>query len=148
MSLAEEASLAASPPAALAAALLALPVAGCVSLPESGPVVETDESRGTPVTSGVKYDPLPLLPDASRSEIVKGFLDAMTAVPIQTTSAAEFLTQEARASWRPERETLTYGDRAPALDTGSVVRVRMSTAATGSTRAGPGGGRSPGKPST
>jgi hypothetical protein len=108
----------------LAAALLA-PVAGCVSLPESGPVVETDESRGTPVTSGVKYDPLPPLPDASRSEIVKGFLDAMTAVPIQTTSAAEFLTQEARASWRPERETITYGDRAPALDTGSVVRVRM-----------------------
>ncbi|WP_244929519.1 LpqB family beta-propeller domain-containing protein [Nocardioides sp. W7] len=111
--------------AAVLTAVLLVLAAGCVGLPESGPVVETDNSRGTPETTGVKYDPLPPLPDASRSEIVKGFLDAMTAVPIQTTSAAEFLTQEARASWRPERETITYGDRSPALDISSVVRVRM-----------------------
>lgn len=111
--------------ALLATALLLVLPAGCVSLPESGPVVETDGSGSTPETTGVRYDPLPPLPDASRAEIVRGFLDAMTAVPIQTTSAAEFLTQEARASWRPERETVTYGDRSPALDTGTEVSVRM-----------------------
>lgn len=111
--------------ALLLAAVLALAATGCVSLPETGPVVETDGSRTTPESTGVKYDPLPPLPDASRSEIVKGFLDAMTAVPIQTTSAAEFLTPEARASWRPERETITYGDRSPAIDGSEVVSVRM-----------------------
>lgn len=105
--------------------LLVATATGCVSMPESGPVVETDVSSGTVGTTGVKYDPLPPLPDASRSEIVKGFLDAMTAVPIQTTSAAEFLTQEARAAWRPEQETITYGDRSAAIDDGSQVTVRM-----------------------
>ena len=110
--------------ALLGAALLAL-AAGCVSLPESGPVVEADGGRGASEATGVTYDPLPPLPEASRSEIVKGFLDAMTAVPIQTNSAKEFLTEEARSSWRPEQETITYGDRSPAVDTGSAVTVRM-----------------------
>lgn len=111
--------------AALLSAALLTTAAGCVGLPESGPVIETDGSTGTPVTSGVRYDPLPPLPDASRAEIVRGFLDAMTAVPIQTTSAAEFLTQEARSSWRPEQETITYGERSSAIDTGIEVSVRM-----------------------
>jgi hypothetical protein len=111
---------------AVAAGLLLLgPATGCVNMPESGPVVEAEASSGAPDTSGVKYDPLPPLPDASRSEIVKGFLDAMTAVPIQTTSAAEFLTEEARLGWRPETETVTYGDRSAAIDDGSSVTVRM-----------------------
>lgn len=105
--------------------LLVVAPAGCVSMPESGPVVETDGSGGAAGSTTVKYDPLPPLPKASRTEIVKGFLDAMTAVPIQTTSAAEFLTQEAAQSWRPERQTITYGDRSAALDDGTRVSVRM-----------------------
>lgn len=106
------------------AVLLTLP-AGCVTLPDDGPIVEVDGTSGADEVTGVKYDPLPPLPDASRSEIVKGFLDAMTAVPIQTTSAAEFLTAAARTSWQPEQETITYGDRSPAVDSSTAVTVRM-----------------------
>ena len=36
-------------------------------------------------------------------DIVKGFLDAMTATPIQTNVAKQFLTSDAQASWNPER---------------------------------------------
>lgn len=110
--------------AAVAAALL-LPLAGCVSVPESGPVVETDGTRDESEPVGVAYDPLPPLPDASQTDIVRGFLDAMTAVPIQTTTATQFLTAEARQSWTPDAETITYGDRSAVSVSQSRVVVRL-----------------------
>jgi hypothetical protein len=106
-------------------AALLLPLAGCVSVPESGPVVETDGTRDASEPAGVAYDPLPPLPDASQTDIVRGFLDAMTAVPIQTTTATQFLTAEARQSWTPDAETITYGDRSAVSASQSRVVVRL-----------------------
>ncbi|WP_193604545.1 LpqB family beta-propeller domain-containing protein [Nocardioides dongkuii] len=111
--------------AAVLTALLLLLPAACVSLPESGPVVQTDASRDTGQGTGFTFDPLPPQPDASPAEVVKGFLDAMTAVPIQTSSAAQFLTQEARTTWRPQQRTITYGATTAPVGT-SRVTVQVS----------------------
>lgn len=107
------------------AVLVALLLAGCVSVPESGPVVETDGFQDVTETAGVAYDPLPPLPDASQTEIVRGFLDAMTAIPIQTTTATQFLTPEAREAWTPDAQTITYGDREAVGASASQVVLRL-----------------------
>ena len=39
------------------------------------------------------------------------FLDAMTASPISTSVASEYLTREAAETWRPEQQIITYADK-------------------------------------
>ena len=52
--------------------------------------------------------PQPPQPGESASDVVKHFLEAMRASPIDTTVARQFLTKDAAASWSPEQETITY----------------------------------------
>ncbi len=87
--------------------------AGCVRLPESGPVVETRSDGNLDDEPGIYIDPKPPQPGDSAPDIVKGFLDAMTATPIQTNAAKQFLTKDAQASWNPELSTVTYADASP-----------------------------------
>jgi hypothetical protein len=96
---------------ATVAALLA--AAGCVRVPESGPVVGTGSQGTADDPPGVFIDPNPPEPGASPPEIVTGFLDAMTATPIQTNAAKQFLTSDAQAAWKPEAETITYSEASP-----------------------------------
>lgn len=96
--------------AALVAGLALLLPAGCVSLPESGPVVETRSVGNSDDVPGIFIDPLPPQAGDSAADVVKGFLDAMTATPIQANTARQFLAKDAQASWNPELETVTYAD--------------------------------------
>lgn len=101
-------------PARLAAAVvvsmaLLLPVA-CIRLPESGPVVETRSTGDVNDDPGIYIDPRPPQDGDSAPEVVKGFLDAMTAWPVQTNIARQFLAKDIQASWNPELETITYAD--------------------------------------
>ncbi len=98
---------------ALAVALGLLVPAGCVRMPESGPVVETRSEGNLNSDPGIYIDPKPPQSGESAPDIVKGFLDAMTATPVQTNVAKQFLTQDGAASWNPELETITYGDASP-----------------------------------
>ena len=112
--------------AALVTALLVVvPVAACVQMPDDGPVVQTEPVGSASEGEGYTYDPLPPQPDATPSEIVRGFLDAMMAAPIQANSARQFLTQEARASWTPERATITYAERGAPVGRGSRIEVAL-----------------------
>ena len=80
---------------------------GCSSLPESGPVTP-GSADGTPAANrGVYFDPPPPRPGDEPEQIVQNFLVAMTASPLQTTVAREYLTAEAGESWNPA-ETLVY----------------------------------------
>ncbi|MFC4784129.1 LpqB family beta-propeller domain-containing protein [Nocardioides sp. MAHUQ-72] len=119
-------------PAALLLALvvtLAPAVSGCVRMPESGPVVETRSGGALNDEPGIYIDPRPPEKGASAADIVKGFLDAMTATPIQTNVAKQFLAKGAQASWNPERSTITYADAAPPrLTRGSRVSVQLTGA--------------------
>jgi hypothetical protein len=67
--------------------------------------------------------PPPPRHDAQPAEIVSGFLEAMTATPLQTRTAREFLSNRAQARWRPER-VVTFSDHTPAHGTRHVV-VRL-----------------------
>ena len=97
---------------ALAALLitLALPLSACISMPESGPVVET-RSEGSPEDqAGIFIDARPPQPGDSATDVVAGFLEAMTATPIDLNVAREFLTRDAEASWDPDARTITYAE--------------------------------------
>jgi hypothetical protein len=91
------------------ASMLVLAASGCVSVPDSGPVVQTRSQGDVSSGAGVNIDPKPPQEGDSRSDIVKGFINAMTATPIQTKRARQFLTEDADASWDPQNETITYG---------------------------------------
>ena len=107
------------------AALLA--VTGCVRMPDSGPVVETSSDSGDRVDSPIFINPRPPQSGDSPAAIVKGFLDAMTATPIETTVARKFLTPDAASSWNPELSTIAYGDTSTPQG-GPVVSVTLSNA--------------------
>ena len=101
--------------------------AGCVQLPERGPVVETRSGGNLNDDVGIYIDPKPPRSGDSAPDIVKGFLDAMTATPIQTNVAKQFLTNDAAASWDPELQTITYADASPPRG-GSRVSVTLTGA--------------------
>ncbi|MBB3040874.1 LpqB family beta-propeller domain-containing protein [Nocardioides soli] len=109
----------------VAAVAAALVLSGCVGMPESGPVVETQSGGGVAGQPGVYIDPRPPQEGATRAEIVQGFLAAMTATPIQTNTAREFLTQDAAASWTPEDETITYAGNPRIAESGVGVSVTL-----------------------
>ena len=105
---------------------LALAVSGCVRMPQSGPVVETQSGGALDDEPGIFIDPRPPQQGASAPEIVKGFLDAMTATPVQTNVAKQFLTKDAQASWNPESRTITYADASPPRPRGGASRVSVT----------------------
>lgn len=87
----------------------ALVLAGCVSVPTSGPVVE-GRAAGDPVpppnvavlATGPREGDSPVA-------IVDGFLAAMSSYEPGYATARQFLTPEAAAQWRPESGIAVYG---------------------------------------
>jgi lipoprotein LpqB-like beta-propeller protein/sporulation and spore germination protein len=110
--------------------LAALLASGCgVSMPESGPVVGTavGGSRGDDGT--VNINPRRPSKDASPEDIVRGFIEAMTATPaIKTSVAREFLTQDAQSAWKPTG-TVIYSGALTTTRVGGSVVARLGDAA-------------------
>jgi hypothetical protein len=111
----------------LVAVLALLTATGCVRMPDAGPVVDTRSDSSDRVDSPIYIDPKPPQRGDSPTAVVKGFLDAMTATPIETTVARKFLTADAASSWSPELSTITYGD-ASTPQGGPVVSVTLTDA--------------------
>jgi len=113
---------------ALIAGLL-LGSTACSGLPESGPVVDADVDSVVDDERASDLNAVPPAVNASASEIVKGFLDAMTASPIRVDVARQFLSTAAAAEWDPEASTITYADKLPARAvSGTRVVVSLSDA--------------------
>jgi hypothetical protein len=112
--------------AAVLVLLVALAASGCVGVPDSGPVVQTRSQGEASSGSGVYIDPKPPQAGDSRSDIVKGFINAMTATPIQTTRAREFLTEDADAAWDPQKATITYVQASLPQDARDGVSVTLT----------------------
>lgn len=91
-------------------ACVSLAATGCVGIPDEGPIVETQSEADAGQQLGYYNDPRPPSPGESPTDIVQHFLDAQSALPIQTSTAEQFLTRDAAASWRPERRTIIYAD--------------------------------------
>lgn len=93
---------------ALLLGCLALAATGCVGIPDEAPIVEAEADVAPGEDLGYFNDPRPPVAGAAASDIVKGFLDAQAAIPVQTNTAKQFLTADEAATWSPERTTITY----------------------------------------
>lgn len=93
--------------ALLVAALLS--TAACVTLPDGGDV-RAQPGDALPTEEGIRYLPASPARGASPAEVVSGFLDAMLASPVQTSTAREFLTRAAAQRWQPQRRVIVYAD--------------------------------------
>jgi hypothetical protein len=109
----------------LAATLLGAAVlAACAQVPHDGPVVEASGGPPADQTQVQYFNPKGPQPGENPSDVVTGFLVAMTATPLQTQTARRFLSRQAQSQWRPERGVVTYNDRTPAGGIRQVV-VRL-----------------------
>lgn len=109
---------------------LLLLAGGCVSMPESGPVVGT--GTGDPVDADMggvpAIDARAPQEGQSATEVVRGFLDAMQAWPRELTTAKEYLASDAAAAWNPDG-LVTYVDAQPPQSTSSTrVSLRLNGA--------------------
>ena len=116
----------------VAASLVAVCLAaltGCVALPEAGPVVEVEESRGSATDTGgaAAIDARPPQEGMSAAEVVKGFLDAMQAWPTELSTAKQFLSSETRSTWSPSG-TIVYEDALPPAGVAARIEVRLGGA--------------------
>ena len=104
--------------------LALLPAAGCVALPQDGPVVVSEDPQSEVRGPGVAYVPKPPQPGESPRDVVRHFLDAMTAVPLQPSVARQFLAEDEQTDWDPDRGILTYEESGPPRGT-TVVTVGL-----------------------
>ncbi len=97
---------------------------GCLAVPDQGPVVEVGGSSDVRAGEAPDIVPAPPQPGESASDIVRHFLEAMRASPVETSVARKFLTKDAAASWRPEEQTITYVSTSGPIGS-SQLRVRL-----------------------
>jgi hypothetical protein len=83
-------------------------LSGCTTLPESGAVHRQATDQPDRPQDAPYFNPPGPAKDASPAAIVSGFLIAMQANPLSTSVAREFLTDRARAEWKPNRGTIVY----------------------------------------
>lgn len=113
---------------ALVTALVVVLAAGCVTMPRSGTVVETDASSGGEDGRATAIDPLPPQPGDSMIQVAQGFLEAMTATPIRTSVAQQFLAEDARTSWDPDQATIIYADALAPVSVPGGAEVALTAA--------------------
>lgn len=100
--------------------LLVLALAGCASVPTSGPV-QRHSPQPAAASTGVQVAPLPPAQDATQLLVVEGFLHAMSVYEEGYPIARQYLTDDAAKSWRPEAGVQVYADGYPPTDTGQTV---------------------------
>jgi Lipoprotein LpqB beta-propeller domain/Sporulation and spore germination len=111
--------------ALLLAAATDLTATSCVSLPRTGPVrARTVDGAGAGDTL-VDYTPAGPRAGSGPVPLVDNWLTSMTATPLNTYVAREFLTTASSTSWVPERGTLAYGSQQLVAGPGGVVLLRL-----------------------
>ena len=96
------------------AALGAVLLGGCASMPDSGDlrdVVSTPRQD-----TGVRVFAMPPADGAGPGEIMQGFLEALTSDDPQYDTARKYLTADAARTWRPERSTTVLAN-GPSIET-------------------------------
>ena len=123
------------------AVLVAIVVAGCATVPTSGPV-ERHTPQAVGVNSGVRVDPLPPADGASQLLVVEGFLHAMSVYQPDYAIARQYLTPSANRAWHPESGVQVYGDGVPptAYDQTVILQAPLTGTvdSTGAYKPGPG----------
>ncbi|MET9394721.1 LpqB family beta-propeller domain-containing protein [Streptomyces sp. NPDC006624] len=102
-----------------------LVLAGCASMPDSGDLRDVESTPRQ--ETQVRVFAVPPGEDAAPSEIVQGFLEALTSDDPHYKTARQYLTGEAAKTWRPELSTtvLTDGPGAKPESTGGGEDTRQ-----------------------
>ena len=84
-------------------AAAAVTVAGCVSMPDNGPMGAISASPQSTTAGGDFIEPVPSGPTPSEAPaaIVNGFLAASASFPVHDTIAREYLVSSASKTWSP-----------------------------------------------
>jgi lipoprotein LpqB-like beta-propeller protein/sporulation and spore germination protein len=107
--------------AAAWAALGAVLLAGCASMPDGG---DLRDVASTPrQDTQVRVFAMPPRDDAMPAEIVQGFLEALTSDDQHYDTARKYLTDDAAHKWRPERST-TVLENGPSIELAHVTTGR------------------------
>ena len=106
--------------------LLALVPAGCVDVPDSGPV--RDSASVLPDDAGFQAQYVPQGPteDAEPADIVRGYLAAMLAYPTNPGIVREFLTEEAAGEWQSDAEAVIFSGTADIEVSGQDVGISLT----------------------
>jgi hypothetical protein len=98
---------------------------GCVSLPDEGAVRSIEVTDIGDGDTLVDYTPPGPERGSGRVRLVDGFLTAMTATPLSTRVAREFLAAPDGRDWRPERGTVSYGSQQLVRGPGDQVTLQL-----------------------
>ncbi|MFE0727848.1 LpqB family beta-propeller domain-containing protein [Streptomyces antibioticus] len=90
-------------------------LAGCASMPDSGDLRGVESTPRQDIQ--VRVFAMPPRDDAPPSEIVQGFLEALTSDDSSYATARQYLTTRAAQKWEPERSTTVLAD-GPGTQTG------------------------------
>jgi hypothetical protein len=117
------------PRSLLLALLLALTVdlgaAACVRLPQDGPVRSVTAQDNAGDESLYDFTPPGPVRGLDRVPLVDNFLTSMTATPLSTYVAREYLTSATSRSWAPERGTVVYGTQQLVAGPRGTVVLRL-----------------------
>ncbi|WP_300682125.1 LpqB family beta-propeller domain-containing protein [Nocardioides sp.] len=111
--------------AALALAAVAVLTSACLGVPTGGQVVSVGSGTTSSGATGIAIDPRPPRKGMGPNEIVDGFLEALLATPLQTSTAGQFLTADAQKGWKPDDQVLVYSGKASAVASGDDVSVQL-----------------------
>ncbi|MEV0177304.1 LpqB family beta-propeller domain-containing protein [Streptomyces sp. NPDC050803] len=108
-------------------------LAGCASMPDSGDLrgVESTPRQDTQV----RVFAMPPSEDATPTQLVQGFLEALTSDDPNYKTASQYLTKDAARSWQPELGTTVLADGPSAVEV-ARPRGREDTGATTFTLSG------------
>lgn len=99
----------------------ALLLAGCASMPDSGDSLPVDQSSRTDADSQVRVYGVPPQDGAQPTDIVRGFLDALTSDEANLRTAKQYLAESTRKAWQPFETTKVLEERPKADPEGSPV---------------------------
>jgi hypothetical protein len=101
-------------------------LAGCVTLPEQGPVNSGPTEAGRPQPGTFDYNPEGPRPGDPPETIVAGFIDSLRETPLTFSVARSFLTDAGSKKWVPSRRTIVYDDGSlQATIVGDQARVSL-----------------------
>ncbi|MDT0301610.1 LpqB family beta-propeller domain-containing protein [Streptomonospora wellingtoniae] len=119
--------------AGAAAALLALGLSACATVPSGGPVVEGEGGAAGSLSGSGYVRQIPPGPqrDVEPNGLVRGFLKSMASFEENHSAAREYLAPKTRSDWLPSGRVLVYEDSdklaldAEVADDGETAQVRL-----------------------
>ncbi|MEU9245642.1 LpqB family beta-propeller domain-containing protein [Streptomyces sp. NPDC048385] len=102
----------------------ALLLAGCASMPDSGNLQDVESTPRQ--DTQVRVFAMPPQQDASSTEIVQGFLEALTSDDPNYDTARQYLTKAASKSWRPQVQATVLAN-GPSIQTNPRPAGREGT---------------------